>query len=88
MIRLFNELRPECAFSPRNIETVSSSEFYGKGYEDSDRRIPDISRAKSLLGWEPKTALVPAMKTTMEFYIREYGSAYADADANMRREAV
>lgn len=35
------------------IVTVTSSEFYGEGYEDCDRRIADITKIKTLLGWEP-----------------------------------
>ena len=37
---------------PEIIE-VSGEEFYGKGYEDSDRRIPDVTKLQTLLGWEP-----------------------------------
>jgi UDP-apiose/xylose synthase len=92
MVRLYNELRPECASSPARIETVSSAEFYGEGYEDSDRRVPDISKARSLLDWEPATSLVSALKTTMAYYIREYGGRHADTnidtDANAYREAI
>ena len=88
MIRIYNELRPDCVVSAPEVETVSSAEFYGKGYEDSDRRIPDISRARSLLGWEPKTSLVSALKTTMEYYIREYSGKHTDVDASAYREAI
>jgi len=35
------------------IVSVTGEEFYGKGYEDSDRRIPNITKARTLLGWEP-----------------------------------
>ena len=35
------------------IETVSSEEFYGPGYEDCDRRVPDIAKLKRL-GWAPR----------------------------------
>jgi UDP-apiose/xylose synthase len=35
------------------IENISSEEFYGPGYEDCDRRIPDISKLKRL-GWAPR----------------------------------
>jgi len=36
---------------------IDGEDLYGKGYEDSERRIPDISLIKSLTGWEPKTNL-------------------------------
>ena len=57
MIRVYNELRPDFAVPASWFETVSSAEFYGPGYQDSDRRVPDISKAQSLLGWEPKTVV-------------------------------
>lgn len=54
------------------IVTVSSEEFYGKGYEDSDRRIPDISKARTLLGWEPTWDIVNTLKATMDYFVKEY----------------
>ena len=48
---------------------VSSSEFYGEGYEDSDRRIPDITAAKRDLEWEPQWGLREMLKATMSYYI-------------------
>lgn len=51
------------------IQSVSGDEFYGKGYEDSDRRIPDITKAKTLLGWEPEWGLKELVLTTMASFI-------------------
>jgi nucleoside-diphosphate-sugar epimerase len=53
------------------IVSVSSTEFYGEGYEDSDRRIPDISKARRLLGWEPKYDLIKTLENTMFYYVIE-----------------
>lgn len=53
------------------IQSISGDEFYGKGYEDSDRRIPDITKAKTLLGWEPKWGLKELVFTTMASFISE-----------------
>jgi UDP-apiose/xylose synthase len=53
------------------IVSVSSTEFYGEGYEDSDRRIPDISKARKLLDWEPKYDLVKTLEKTMFYYVIE-----------------
>jgi nucleoside-diphosphate-sugar epimerase len=44
---------------------VDSREFYGEGYEDSDRRIPDISKAEKLLGWRPKYDLDETIERSM-----------------------
>jgi len=40
-----------------DLVEVDSREFYGEGYEDSDRRIPDITKTQTLLGWRPKYGL-------------------------------
>lgn len=53
------------------IVSVSSKEFYGEGYEDSDRRIPDISKARRLLAWEPKYDLINTLENTMYYYVIE-----------------
>jgi UDP-glucose 4-epimerase len=36
---------------------VSYEDFYGVSYEDVRRRVPDISKAKRILGFEPKITL-------------------------------
>ncbi len=56
---------------PRIIE-VSAEEFYGEGYDDSDRRIPDITKAQTLLGWEPKFSVPELLEKTMEYYVNNY----------------
>ncbi len=53
---------------PEIIE-VSSKEFYGKGYQDIDRRVPSIEKAERILGWEPKVDLASALKRTIEYYL-------------------
>jgi UDP-apiose/xylose synthase len=50
---------------------VSGDEFYGAGYEDSDRRIPDITKARTLLGWEPKWKLHDLIEASMDFQMRQ-----------------
>jgi nucleoside-diphosphate-sugar epimerase len=54
------------------IEDVTGEEFYGKGYEDSDRRIPDIGKARTLLGWEPTWGFDDLIHATMSYYVHEY----------------
>ena len=50
-------------------EDVPAERFYGPGYEDSDRRIPDITKARTLLGWEPRTGLRDLLERTMAYYV-------------------
>lgn len=54
------------------IVEVSGEEFYGEGYDDSDRRIPDIRKARALLGWEPRWPLYATVEATMRYYMEEY----------------
>jgi len=39
------------------IEKVAYEDAYPEGFEDMERRVPDISKIKSVLGWEPKINL-------------------------------
>ncbi len=51
------------------IISVTAEEFYGAGYDDCDRRIPDITKARMLLGWEPKHNLETTVRKTMEYFV-------------------
>lgn len=53
---------------------VSGDAFYGAGYDDSDRRIPDISKAMRLLGWKPQYTLEETIERSMAYWF--------DHDAN------
>jgi UDP-glucuronate decarboxylase len=49
--------------------------------DDPTQRCPDISRAKSLLGWEPKVPLETGLKKTIEYFDHLLGSNAAPAEA-------
>lgn len=69
MIELFEELTGE---RPRSeIVEVDGVEFYGKGYEDSDRLPPDITKMNAL-GWEPKYDLRTTLRETMAYYLQRW----------------
>ena len=51
------------------ISSVSSQEFYGKGYEDCDRRMPDISKLNAI-GWKPQYGLEDTVLNSMEYFVR------------------
>lgn len=61
------------------IVSISGEEFYGVGYDDSDRRIPDITKARTLLGWEPVWGIRELFETTMEYYVAGCRSKFAPA---------
>lgn len=41
--------------------------------DDPRRRCPDISRARSQLGWQPRVSLEDGLKATIEYFRRELG---------------
>jgi len=54
------------------IVELDGNTFYGEGYDDSDRRIPDIAKARTLLGWEPQWRLPELLEATMEYHVEEF----------------
>lgn len=50
------------------VKYTSIEEYYGKDYEDIGHRVPSISTAKKLLGWEPKVDMETALYKTIEYY--------------------
>lgn len=54
------------------IISVSSEEFYGPGYEDCDRRIPDVSKAQRLLGWTAQHDLESTLLLTMSYFVKRH----------------
>ena len=51
------------------IVEVSSGEYYGRGYQDIDFRVPSIRKAREIIGWEPKVDLDTALRKTIEYYL-------------------
>jgi UDP-glucose 4-epimerase len=39
------------------LVTIPYSEAYAPGFEDMQRRVPDTTRIKDLLGWQPRRSL-------------------------------
>jgi UDP-apiose/xylose synthase len=51
------------------IQSVASSDFYGKGYEDCDRRMPDTSKLNAI-GWKPKVGLDDTVMRSMQYFVQ------------------
>jgi UDP-glucuronate decarboxylase len=56
--------------------------------DDPTQRCPDISRAKSLLGWQPKVPLETGLKKTIEYFDRLLGSNAVEANPYQDNSAV
>jgi nucleoside-diphosphate-sugar epimerase len=53
---------------------VPSGKYFGKYYQDIQKRVPSIAAAKKQLGWAPKVNLRTAIKRTLDYHLahKEY----------------
>lgn len=61
VIKLIIEMSGEI-ITWKNFDT---KKHYGNQYEDITRRVPDVSKAKRILGWEAKTSLKTGIRKTI-----------------------
>jgi UDP-glucose 4-epimerase len=57
----------EITGSKSSIEKIAYEKAYPEGFEDMQRRVPDISKIKQVLGWEPKINLDQIIKDVADF---------------------
>jgi UDP-glucose 4-epimerase len=53
--------------SRSEIVTVPYEEAYEEGFEDMPRRVPDVTKVRELIGFEPKTSLEQILESVIEF---------------------
>jgi len=58
----------EMTGSSSEIEYIPYEKAYGPGYEDMQRRCPDITRLKNLIHFEPKTDLKGIIQSVIDYY--------------------
>jgi nucleoside-diphosphate-sugar epimerase len=61
---------------------VSADDYYGKGYQDVENRLPSIEHARKELDWEPKVTMQTALQKLFEFYRGDVSKARALAEDN------
>jgi len=57
------------------IREVGSAQFYGKGYEDVQTRVPWIDNTQTDLGWTPKHAMPEILNSVFDAYAAEVTAA-------------
>ena len=57
----------ELTGSTSTIEKIAYEKAYPSGFEDMQRRVPDISKIKQVLGWEPEINLDQIIKDIAAF---------------------
>ena len=61
----------EAAGSDSEIVNISYDEAYEEGFEDVLRRVPDITKAREYIGFEPKVKLAGILRKTVEYMKQE-----------------
>jgi nucleoside-diphosphate-sugar epimerase len=69
--RDFPEYR-EHADAARTI-VVPSGKYFGKYYQDIQRRVPSIAAISRQLGWKPKVNLKDAIRLTLDYHLANKG---------------
>ena len=49
------------------VEYIPYEEAYGEGFEDMKRRVPDISKIKRFIGWQPEVSLDELLKKVIAY---------------------
>jgi len=62
------------------IQEVSSDQYYGKGYQDIQTRVPWIENTQKELDWAPKVAVRDALRGIFTAYRHEVANASALLD--------
>jgi UDP-glucose 4-epimerase len=66
----------ELTGSSSKIEFMSYKEAYGEGFEDMKRRVPDITKIRSLIGWYPEVNLDELLQRVITYEISINGLGY------------
>ncbi len=51
------------------LQIINSDNYYGKGYQDVQRRMPSIKRAQQQLDWQPEIDIKTSLKKILDFYL-------------------
>ena len=63
---------------PPRLREVSAQELYGEGYDDCDQRLPDISKARTRLGFAPAVPLADMLPPIITDYVARYADRLGD----------
>jgi UDP-glucose 4-epimerase len=66
MLELAERIR-RIADSSSQVTLVPYSEAYAPGFEDMQRRVPDVGRIAALIGWEPQISLDKILTRVRDF---------------------
>jgi UDP-glucose 4-epimerase len=58
----------DLAASPSSIKFIPYDQAYESGFEDMPRRVPDLTRVRELIGYEPKHSLDDILVQVIEYF--------------------
>ena len=67
-IRELAEMIAAAVGSRSPIQPTPYESVYGARFEDIPRRVPDVSRAQQVLGWQPQVSLEEGLKRTIAWW--------------------
>jgi UDP-glucose 4-epimerase len=62
----------EVSGSSSEITNVSYESRYGLSFEDTKRRVPDLTRSRKVLGYSPTITLEEGLRLTLDWWRREH----------------
>jgi nucleoside-diphosphate-sugar epimerase len=67
---------PEYRLQAARAKTVvvSSGKYFGRYYQDIQRRVPSVAAIRKRLGWKPRVDLKTAIRLTLDYHLahRDY----------------
>ena len=61
--------------SPSKIRLIPYDQAYAVGFEDMPRRVPDLSRIRATIGYEPRMDLNSIVRSVVEYYRGRAGNS-------------
>ena len=77
----------ELTNSNSEIKYVPYKDVYGEGFEDMKRRVPDISKIRDLIGWQPETGLDDLLQKVINHEISNMELAVAQGLSGQKPSA-
>ena len=72
MRSIFAKVRGVDVFTLPEPQVVSGEEYYGAGYDDSMRRMPSVTKAERLLGFNARIPLDVALEESLSWFVKHY----------------
>jgi UDP-glucose 4-epimerase len=72
-VRQLAEMIRAAVGSHSEITEASYESYYGPGFEDTRRRVPDITRAREILDWCPQVELEDGLAQTIGWWEKQHG---------------